>query len=141
VSVRGLGTSSLPGWVGQVRACADAVVRAAKEHGISVVLIGHVTKAGDLAGPRSLEHAVDVVLTLEGDTQSGRRILTGGENRFGAEGEVAWFDIGSQGLTEVDPGPRLGEDEHEAGCATALATAGRRAFAVALQALGVRTEG
>src|SRR5206468_843948 len=113
----------------------------AKEHGIAVVLIGHVTKDGDLAGPRALEHGVDAVLTLEGDPGSGRRILAGGKNRFGAEGEVAWFEMGSKGLTEVDPGPMLGEDEHEAGCATALATAGRRVFAVALQALVVRTDG
>jgi DNA repair protein RadA/Sms len=107
----------------------------AKDSGIAVVLAGHVTKDGDLAGPRALEHAVDAVLTFEGEPRSGRRILAGGKNRFGPEGEVAWFEMGSGGLNEVDPGARLGEEEDEAGCATALVMAGRRAFAVGVQAL------
>jgi DNA repair protein RadA/Sms len=61
----------------------------AKTEGIAVLLAGHVTKDGDVAGPRTLEHAVDVVLTFDGEPRSGLRMLSGGKNRFGAEGEVA----------------------------------------------------
>jgi DNA repair protein RadA/Sms len=139
-TVRDPGSDALPGGVSQVRACADALVGMAKESGIAVVLVGHVTKDGDLAGPRALEHAVDVVLTFEGEPRSGRRILAGGKNRFGPEGEVAWFEMGSGGLNEVDPGARLGEQEDEAGCATALVMAGRRAFAVGVQALVIPSQ-
>jgi DNA repair protein RadA/Sms len=134
-------SEALPGGVGQVRSCADALVALAKEHHITVVLIGHVTKGGDLAGPRTLEHVVDVVLTFEGDPRSGRRIVAGGKNRFGPDGEVAWFEMTSTGLEEVEPGPRLGDGRAEAGSATALATAGRRSFAVEIQALVVPSGG
>src|SRR5439155_21940996 len=76
-----------PGGPAQVRACADALVGLAKTEGITVIVTGHVTKEGDVAGPRTLEHAVDVVLSFEGDPRSGLRILAGGKNRFGTEGE------------------------------------------------------
>jgi len=88
-AIRDSGSEALPGGVGQVRSCADALIALAKDLDITVVLIGHVTKGGDVAGPRTLEHAVDVVLTFEGDPRSGCRILSGGKNRFGPEGEVA----------------------------------------------------
>jgi DNA repair protein RadA/Sms len=134
-------STALPGGVAQVRVCTDALVSVAKEHGITVLLIGHVTKDGDLAGPRTLEHAVDAVLTFEGDQRSGLRVLAGGKNRFGPEGEVAWYEMTSSGLVEVEAGPRIGEGTAEAGSATALAVAGRRAFAVDLQALVIQSEG
>jgi DNA repair protein RadA/Sms len=140
-TIRDAGSPSLPGGVGQVRACADALIAMAKEHGVTVLLIGHVTKDGDLAGPRTLEHAVDTVLTFEGDHRSGLRVLAGGKNRFGPEGEVAWFEMTPTGLVETDAGPRLGEGDSEPGCATALALAGRRAFAVDVQALVVPSDG
>jgi len=113
----------------------------AKEHGIVVVLIGHVTKEGDLAGPRTLEHAVDTVLTFEGDHRSGLRILAGGKNRFGSEGEIAWFEMTPKGLIETDATPGLAGGEPQAGCATAVALAGRRAFALDVQALVVASDG
>src|SRR5439155_22435209 len=78
--------AAMPGGVTQVRLCADALVGLAKSEGITVILTGHVTKHGDLAGPRALEHAVDVVLAFEGDAGSGLRVLGSGKNRFGAEG-------------------------------------------------------
>ncbi len=140
-TIRSSESPSLPGGVAQVRACADALASVAKEHGITVVLIGHVTKDGDLAGPRTLEHAVDAVLTFEGDARSGLRVLAGGKNRFGPEGEVAWYEMTSAGLAEVETGPRIGGGTAEAGSATALALAGRRAFAVDLQALVVHSDG
>ena len=95
--------TQMPGGPAQVRMCTDALVGLAKEEGIAVILTGHVTKDGDLAGPRTLEHAVDVVLTFDGDPRSGLRVLSGGKNRFGAEGETAWFEMGARGLTEIDP--------------------------------------
>jgi DNA repair protein RadA/Sms len=140
-TIRGSGSDALAGGVAQVRGCADALVALAKDEGIAVLLVGHVTKDGDLAGPRTLEHAVDAVLSFEGDHRSGLRVLAGGKNRFGPEGEVAWYEMTSAGLVETETGPRLGEGRVEAGCATALALAGRRAFAVELQALVVRTDG
>jgi DNA repair protein RadA/Sms len=82
-----------------------------------------------------------VVLTFEGDDRSGLRVLTGGKNRFGVEGEVAWFHMGPAGLREMDVGPRLGDGSSEPGCAVALPMAGRRSYAVEVQALSVTTEG
>ena len=134
-------SDAIPGGVGQVRGCTDRLIEMAKAEGITVLLIGHVTKEGDLAGPRTLEHAVDSVLTFEGDARTGLRILAGGKNRFGAEGEVAWFEMTAGGLVEAEPGPRIGEGEAEPGCATALALAGRRGMAVDVQALVVPTDG
>ena len=95
--------TTLPGGPSQVRACTDALVSLAKRDGIAVVLAGQVTKDGDLAGPRTLEHAVDVVCSFDGDPRTGLRVLAGGKNRFGPEGEVAWMEMGPAGLTEVDP--------------------------------------
>src|SRR5439155_27322551 len=107
---------------------------------ISVLLVGHVTKGGDLAGPRTLEHAVDSVLTFEGDPRSGLRILTGGKNRYGPEGEVAWFEMTGQGLEETEAGPAL-TGSRESGWATGVVLAGRRAFAAEVQALVVPSDG
>jgi DNA repair protein RadA/Sms len=139
-TIRDPESDSLPGGPSQVRTCADALIGLAKEQGVTVILVGHVTKDGDVAGPRTLEHAVDAVITFEGDAGSGLRVLSGGKNRFGAEGEVAWFDMTASGLQESQLGPALG-GEGEAGSATALAMAGRRALAVVVQALVVPTEG
>jgi DNA repair protein RadA/Sms len=127
--------TQMPGGVSQVRACTDALVGLAKSEGIAVLLTGHVTKDGDLAGPRALEHGVDVVLTFDGDARSGLRVLAGGKNRFGPEGETAWFEMGENGLLEVDPSDLLLSGERAAGAATALPRSGRRALAVEVQAL------
>ena len=124
-----------PGGTSQVRACVDALVGLAKAQGTSVLVTGHVTKVGDLAGPRTLEHAVDVVLSFEGDPRSGLRMLSAGKNRFGAEGEVAWFEMTGSGLREIDPGALLLPGGEVVGAAAALPLAGRRALAVEVQAL------
>jgi DNA repair protein RadA/Sms len=134
-------SSSLPGGPSQVRLCADALVGLAKSEGIAVIVTGHVTKEGDLAGPRTLEHAVDVVLSFEGDVRSGLRVLAGGKNRFGQEGEAAWFEMERAGLVEVDPGAQLAPGSTEPGAATALLLAGRRALAIEVQALAAETDG
>ena len=124
-----------PGGVAQVRGCVDALVELAKTEDVTVVVSGHVTKDGDLAGPRALEHAVDVVLAFEGDPRSGLRIVSGGKNRFGAEGETAWFEMGPEGLSPIDPSGLLCSGERHPGAAVALPLAGRRALAVEVQAL------
>jgi DNA repair protein RadA/Sms len=140
-TIRDPDATGLPGGTAQVRGCADALVGLAKEQGVTILLAGHVTKDGDLAGPRALEHVVDVVLTFEGDPRSGLRVLCGGKNRFGPEGEMAWFEMGQAGLAEHPQGPLLRGSESEPGSATAVALAGRRAFAIDVQALVVPTDG
>src|SRR5918994_1965016 len=134
-------SGQVPGGPAQVRSCADALVGLAKALGVAVVLTGHVTKDGDVAGPRTLEHAVDVVLTFDGDPRSGLRMLTGGKNRFGAEGEVAWLEMTARGLHEIDPSDVLVSNQLEPGAAVALPRAGRRALAVEVQALVAPTQG
>lgn len=133
--------AQVPGGPAQVRSCTDALVGLAKALGIAVLLAGHVTKDGDLAGPRTLEHAVDVVLSFDGDPRSGLRVLSGGKNRFGAEGEVAWFEMTPEGLAEIDPAALLTSGAGEPGAAIALPRAGRRALALEVQALVAPTEG
>ncbi len=140
-TVRDTTGGQMPGGVAQVRTCTDALMGLAKSQGIAVVLTGHVTKEGDLAGPRALEHAVDVVLTFDGDARSGLRVLVGGKNRYGAEGETAWFEMGGSGLSEIDPTQLLLSGARVAGAAVSLPRSGRRALAVEIQALVGSCEG
>jgi len=90
-----------PGSVTQVRACAGELVRMAKKRDIAVILVGHVTKDGQIAGPRVVEHMVDVVLSFEGERGYPFRILRGVKNRFGATDEIGVFEMGDAGLIEV----------------------------------------
>ena len=93
-----------PGSVGQVRELALRLTELAKGDGIAVVLVGHVTKEGSLAGPKTLEHLVDAVLSLEGERAAGLRLLRGTKNRFGSTDEVGVFEMAERGLLEVaDP--------------------------------------
>ena len=140
-AIRDPALPSLPGGPAQVRACTDALVGLAKTIGVTVLLIGQVTKDGDVAGPKTLEHAVDVVCSFDGDEATGLRVLAGGKNRFGPEGELAWFEMAAEGLREVDSRQVLAPGDGEAGAATALVTAGRRALAVEVQGLTAFTEG
>lgn len=93
--------SSSPGSVSQVRECANMLMQMAKQKGISIFLIGHVTKEGTIAGPRVLEHIVDTVLYFEGDRLSNYRILRAVKNRFGSTNEVGVFEMSDHGLMEV----------------------------------------
>jgi DNA repair protein RadA/Sms len=129
------------GGVSQVRACADALVGLAKSTGAAILLTGHVTKDGEVAGPRALEHAVDVILGFEGDARSGLRVVTAGKNRFGADGETCWFEMRPSGLAAIDPSSLLISDEAVPGAANALIRSGRRALAVEVQALVAPTDG
>ena len=93
--------TSSPGSVSQVRECANMLMKFAKQKGISMFIIGHVTKEGAIAGPRVLEHIVDTVLYFEGDRFSNYRILRAVKNRFGSTNEIGVFQMSSQGLLEV----------------------------------------
>ncbi|MHB1447403.1 MAG: DNA repair protein RadA [Acidimicrobiales bacterium] len=99
---------SAPGSVAQVRHCAQRLVATAKEAGTAVVMVGHVTKEGSIAGPRLLEHVVDTVLTFEGERHQGLRLLRAVKHRFGPTGELGLFEMAGAGLVEVaDPSAHL----------------------------------
>ena len=93
---------SLPGSVSQIRECGQQFLQLAKQKGIAILIIGHVTKAGVIAGPKMMEHMVDTVLYLEGDDRHDHRILRSAKNRFGTTNEVGIFQMDSHGLVEVD---------------------------------------
>jgi DNA repair protein RadA/Sms len=127
-----------PGGVAQVRESAARLVHAAKEMGVPVVLIGHITKDGAIAGPKLLEHAVDVVLYLEGDIERGLRLLRSFKNRFGATHQIGLFEMGDRGLIEVaDPSGLLlaGWRATVPGSVVFPAVDGRRSVLVEVQAL------
>ena len=128
---------SAPGSVAQVRECAAALARIAKRQDTALLLVGHVTKEGMLAGPKVLEHLVDAVLTFEGDRFASHRLLRAVKNRFGATHELGVFEMRGQGLAEViNPSELfLGSDEPSAGTATIVACEGTRSLVVELQAL------
>jgi DNA repair protein RadA/Sms len=127
-----------PGSVGQVREAALRLMELAKADGIPVVLVGHVTKDGTLAGPRTLEHLVDVVLGLEGDRTGSLRLLRATKNRFGSTEEVGVFEMRERGLVEVsDPGRAFlaDHDVPAPGSAVAPVLEGSRPLLVEVQAL------
>jgi DNA repair protein RadA/Sms len=129
--------TSAPGSVAQVRECAAALARIAKRQHTAVVLVGHVTKEGVLAGPKVLEHLVDAVLTFEGDRFASHRLLRAVKNRFGATHELGVFEMRDRGLCEVlNPSELfLGGEEPSSGTATIVACEGTRPLVVELQAL------
>ena len=130
--------ASAPGSVGQVRECANALVRLAKDRGITTILVGHVTKEGSLAGPRILEHVVDTVLAFEGDRHHALRLLRAVKHRFGATGELGLFEMVEEGLIGVaDPAAMfLGDRKHGAsGSVATCAMEGARPLLVETQAL------
>jgi DNA repair protein RadA/Sms len=127
-----------PGSVAQVRHCAGHLVSLAKAGDVAVVMVGHVTKDGSLAGPRALEHMVDTVLSFEGDRHHALRLLSAVKHRFGPTGELGLFEMGDQGLNRVDDPGRLllGDRLTGAPGGVVLPTVqGRRTLAVELQAL------
>jgi len=125
------------GSVGQVREVADRITRLAKARGIAVLLVGHVTKEGSLAGPRVLEHLVDAVLQFEGERERTYRTVRALKNRFGSTSEVGVFEMRSAGLVEVqDPSARfVGEAARAPGSVVLAAMEGSRPLLVEVQAL------
>jgi DNA repair protein RadA/Sms len=127
-----------PGSVSQVRECGLRLLRLAKERSLPILLIGHVTKDGAVAGPRTLEHMVDAVLYLEGDRHHGYRILSAAKNRFGSTHEIGVFEMRGDGLAEVaNPSERLLRERGEPapGSVIVASIEGTRPLLVELQAL------
>lgn len=130
--------SSAPGSVAQVRECAAQLTRLAKQAGITVILVGHVTKEGALAGPRVLEHIVDTVLYFEGDTHSSFRLIRAVKNRFGAVNEIGVFAMTETGLKGVSNPSALFLSQHGqdvAGSCVMVTQEGTRPLLVEIQAL------
>lgn len=130
--------ASAPGSVTQVRECAHTLTRVAKETGVAMVLVGHVTKDGALAGPRALEHVVDTVLSFEGDRHHALRLLRAVKHRFGATGELGLFEMTDAGMEGVaDPSGLLLGDRRQGvpGSAVVSAIEGRRPLVVEVQSL------
>src|ERR1700691_4259278 len=130
--------TGVPGSVTQVRECADQLIGLAKSRQVAMVLVGHVTKDGSLAGPRALEHMVDTVLSFEGDRHHALRLLLAVKHRFGPTGELGLFEMGDQGLNRVDYAGRLLLGDRLTGVPGGVvlpALQGRRTLVVELQAL------
>jgi DNA repair protein RadA/Sms len=140
-SIQTLWTDQLgaaPGTVTQVRACAQELVRLAKKTGVIVILVGHVTKDGQIAGPRVVEHMVDAVLYFEGERGHHFRVLRAVKNRFGPTDEIGVFEMGEAGLHEVENPSALFLDSRGAaasGAAVFAGMEGRRPILVEIQAL------
>ena len=129
---------SAPGSVSQIKEVAAQLLRFAKETGVPVILIGHITKDGFIAGPKILEHIVDVVLQFEGDNRGSYRLLRSIKNRFGSTSELAVFEMTGQGLREVSNPSELLIPMHEqglSGTAVAAMLDGTRPFLFEVQAL------
>jgi len=127
-----------PGNIGQVRHSTSILVDYAKRNGKTVLIVGHVTKSGNIAGPKVLEHAVDVVLTMEGDRQSELRLLRATKNRFGATGEIGVFSMGEAGFAEVEnpSAAFIAQHEHPVpGSVIFAGMEGQRPLFVEIQAL------
>ncbi|MHC4841457.1 MAG: DNA repair protein RadA [Planctomycetota bacterium] len=130
--------SSAPGSVGQVRECTAGVIMQAKSLNLPTMLIGHVTKDGNVAGPRTLEHMVDTVLNFEGEKFQSYRLLRTSKNRFGSTGELGVFEMRQEGLIEVENASKVFLDEFDntrSGCAILPAAEGTRVLLVEVQAL------
>ena len=129
---------SAPGSVSQVREATNTLMQLAKGLGISIFIVGHVTKEGTVAGPRVLEHMVDTVLYFEGDRHASYRILRGVKNRFGSTNEIGVFEMRRDGLREVENPSEFmlnGRPENASGSVVACSMEGTRPILLEIQAL------
>lgn len=135
-------SEGMAGHPSQVREVAASLIRVAKDRGLPTIVVGHVTKDGSIAGPRILEHLVDVVCQFEGDRQTSLRFVRAHKNRFGPTDEVGCFDMTGAGIAEVpDPSALfLGHGSTEPGTCVSVALEGRRAMPVEVQALTVESK-
>lgn len=128
--------NSAPGSVAQVRECGSDIMRFAKDQGVTTVVIGHVTKHGVIAGPKTLEHIVDTVLYFEGDSNQQHRIIRAIKNRYGSTNEIGVFEMSESGLNEVaNPSSLFISDTAQSGAAVVSIIEGSRPFLVEVQAL------
>lgn len=140
-SIQVMSSSQLPsiaGSMNQVRSCAETFMNFAKQNNVPVLIIGHVTKSGNLAGPKVLEHLVDTVLLIEGDRYQNLRVLRGLKNRYGSTNEVGLFEMTDEGLQEVADASRLfleGRKENAFGSAITAIVEGSRPLLLEIQAL------
>ncbi|MFA6304259.1 MAG: DNA repair protein RadA [Patescibacteria group bacterium] len=132
---------SLAGSINQLKACTVRLLECAKNNNISIILIGHVTKEGELAGPKTTEHLVDVVLYLEGDKYKQYRLLRAAKNRFGSTDEVAILEMTKEGLTAVANPSKifLAESHQQPGAVICAVAEGSQIFLVEVQALVSKT--
>ena len=134
--------SGIPGSVSLVREITSELMELAKKNDITVFIVGHITKSGNIAGPMTLEHMVDVVLFMEGDSTHSFRLLRSIKNRFGSTNEVGIFDMNEKGLKEV-PNPSLylisGKEKKSSGSVITPTVEGTRALMVEIQALVIPT--
>lgn len=145
-SISAMSDDTLPGVVGsvpQIRNAAERLCAVAKATGTALLLIGHVTKDGELAGPRALEHLVDTVVRIEGDRNGSLRLLRAQKHRFGPTGEVGLFEMVGEGLRELDDASRSrrGARLDVPGVVLAVANDGSRSFLVEIQALVAHSSG
>ncbi|XP_021749634.1 uncharacterized protein LOC110715368 isoform X3 [Chenopodium quinoa] len=137
------GVTGSPGGMSQLKECTAALLRFSKKTGIPILLIGHVNKIGDIAGPRVLEHIVDTVLYMEGEKHSTYRLLRSVKNRFGSTDELGVFEMAESGLqavlnpSEMFMSEEHSESDHLAGVAVAVIIDGSRTFLIEVQALCV----
>lgn len=133
--------ASAPGGISQVTSCGNLIIRAAKTSGTAVIIVGHVTKEGTLAGPKVLEHLVDVVLNFEGDRYGGFKTIRAVKNRFGSTSEAAIYEMSEKGLSEVkNPSAALLAERQNTDGSIILATLeGTRPLLVEIQALATPT--
>lgn len=136
------GSHSFPGSIGQLREATFHLLRLSKEHGITVIITGHITKEGVIAGPKTLEHMVDGVFYLQGEDRFHTRILRAVKNRFGTINEIGFFEMGEQGLQEVtNINAHLLEDStNQAGSAIISTIEGSRPLLLELQALTIESK-
>ncbi len=129
--------TSAPGTVSQITNSSNVIIRAAKQSGAAVILVGHVTKEGSIAGPKVLEHLVDVVLQFEGDRYGGFKVVRAAKNRFGSTNEAAIFEMGEEGLSLVEnpSAALLAERQNEDGSVVLATLEGTRPLLVEIQAL------
>ncbi|QYH35250.1 DNA repair protein RadA [Salinibacterium sp. M195] len=142
-TVASAATEGIAGGPSQVREVASTLIRVSKDRNLPVLLVGHVTKDGNIAGPRLLEHLVDVVLQFEGDRQTALRFVRAHKNRFGSTEEVGCFEMTGEGIAEVaDPSGLFLSHARQpvSGTCVTIALEGRRALPVEVQALIVKSQ-
>jgi DNA repair protein RadA/Sms len=140
-TMRSEAVNALPGGVVQIRECTSLLVDFAKKENIPVIIVAHITKYGQIAGPKLIEHLVDVVLYFDGDPERDLRIMRSIKNRFGPTNEIGVFEMGESGLNELtDPSERFYDrNSSDSGNAISVIIEGKTPFVVEVQALAVAT--